>query len=94
MAFAHQPLGALVATNPVAALAQLADLYKIHRTREAVAKALGADARTLARWILKLKAHGDPRPKKPEVEAESKKIAAKPRQKAKPRKARKKVVAR
>lgn len=86
MAFVHQPLGAIVATDPQAAHAQLSELFATHGTREAVSKAIKVDARTLARWIAKLIAtgHGDPRKKKDD---------AKPGKKGRRRKAAKKVVA-
>ena len=88
MAFVHQPLGALVATNPVAAHAQLAELFAEHKTREAVSKAIAVDARTLARWIAKLAGEGGP------GDPRVKKIDEKPAKKGRRRKAKKKVVAR
>jgi hypothetical protein len=87
MAFVHQPLGALVATNPAEAHAQLAVLFAEHKTREAVSKAIAVDARTLARWIAKLAGDGGPGDPR-------KKIEGKPAKKGRRRKAKKKVVAR
>lgn len=63
MAFRHHRLGALVASEPATAHAELVELFRLHRTREEVAKEAGVDGRTLARWIdrfVKL-ALGDPR---------------------------------
>lgn len=54
MAFRHHKFGALVASDPAAAQAQLAELFRVHRTREGVAEALDVDGRTLARWMTKL----------------------------------------
>lgn len=88
MPFVHQPLGALVATNPQAAHAQLVELFAKHKTREAVSKAIAVDARTIARWIGKLSAAGGP------GDPRQKKIDDKPAKKGRRRKARKKVVAR
>ncbi len=88
MPFVHQPLGALVATDPHAAHAQLAELFEKHKTREAVSKAIAVDARTIARWIGKLAAAGGP------GDPRQKKVEAKPAKKGRARKPRKKVVAR
>lgn len=56
MAFRYHSFGALVASDPAAAQQQLTELYRLHRTREAVARALDVDGRTLARWANKLAA--------------------------------------
>ena len=96
MAFVHHQLGALVSQDPAAARTQLAALFAEHKTREAVSAATGVDARTIARWITRLrdKGHGDPRTKPEPDPDRGKKIAKKPGKKGRARKPRKKVVAR
>lgn len=54
MAFRYHSLGALVASDAVAAQQQLTELFRLYRTREAVAQSLGVDCKTLARWLSKI----------------------------------------
>lgn len=63
MAFRHHSLGAKVATDPASAYADLVELFREHRSRDAVAAALEVDCKTLTRWIAKLTKSGlaDPR---------------------------------
>ncbi len=63
MAFRHHTLGATVAVDPLEAQLQLVELFRLHRTREAVAEALNVDGRTLARWVRRIVDAGlaDPR---------------------------------
>lgn len=63
MAFRHNRVGILVATDPEAAVAELRRLFGKHRTMEAVSKALEVDRHTIPRWIKSLTAAGHPDPR-------------------------------
>jgi len=58
MAFKYQTMGALIASRPREAVAQLRSLFAEHKSIGKVAEAVGADARTLRRWITKLEEQG------------------------------------
>lgn len=61
MAFRHNDLGRLVAEDPAEASARLTALYEANGRRQTrVAKALGVDRKTLARWLERLEAAGHP----------------------------------
>jgi len=63
MSFRHDPLGALVTTDPARAHAKLVSSFKRQRGLHAVARALGVAPSTVTRWISRLGAEGytDPR---------------------------------
>lgn len=67
MAFSYNDLGALVQRDPAAAHAKLKRLFDKHHTRQAVAKACGANQHTVGRWLRRLQVQGYPDPRQREL---------------------------